>query len=87
MLLNSQNSLCNFEVKYLVPREIKNNSEILKTTYSYVVIGKGKKPDNISQWPRLISQPLIRTRHVICRLCTNNGQLEEIIFTKKKSST
>lgn len=51
--------------------------------YSYVVFKKGGKLDN-SDWPRLISSPLRRGGHVICRMCNSSGNLEETIFTRNK---
>lgn len=36
------------------------------------------------RWPRLIQPTLIRPRHAICRMCTVEGKLQEIIFTNSK---
>lgn len=80
-----ENALCDFEVKYILPSEMKI-TKVIKTTYSYVVIGKGTKPDNISQWPRLISKPKRGSKHIFCHLCSNKGNLKNIAFTKGKSS-
>lgn len=35
-------------------------------------------------WPRIVQPTLLRPRHTICRMCTSEGKLQEIIFTNSK---
>ncbi|XP_063221361.1 methyltransferase-like protein 17, mitochondrial isoform X2 [Bacillus rossius redtenbacheri] len=74
---------CNFEVSYeTLP--FGQRPKILQERYSYVVMSKGQRPSEDPQWPRLVSPTLVRHKHSICRMCTANGELREIIFTASK---
>ncbi|XP_060831957.1 methyltransferase-like protein 17, mitochondrial [Bombus pascuorum] len=75
---------CNFEITYLT-LPIGENSMYKRERYSYVVLKKGNRPENDCKWPRIVRQVLKRSRHVICRMCTSSGKLEEQIFTTWKS--
>lgn len=44
----------------------------------------GKASENDERWPRIVRPTLVRSKHAICRMCTANGKLEEVIFTKSK---
>jgi len=57
-----------------------------KEKFSYVVLKKGARRDADPQWPRVVRPVLSRSRHTICRLCTQEGQLSEIITTRSKHS-
>ncbi|CAB0009168.1 unnamed protein product [Nesidiocoris tenuis] len=48
------------------------------------VMNSGKKPDSEPDWPRIIRPVLVRHRHAICRMCTSQGKLTEVIFTPGK---
>ncbi|XP_046655663.1 methyltransferase-like protein 17, mitochondrial [Daphnia pulicaria] len=74
---------CNFEVKY---EPLQINQRIQKERYSYLVLKKGQRPDEDLQWPRVVRPVLVRSGHVICRLCTQEGKLEEIVITRAKNS-
>ncbi|XP_014093651.2 ribosome assembly protein METTL17, mitochondrial [Bactrocera oleae] len=81
---NGDRTPCNFEVRY-VPLHlggVKNNS--LTTRYSYVVLKKGKISDATRKWPRLVRPTLLRSKHIICRMCTEDAKLQEVIFTHSK---
>lgn len=54
--------------------------------FSYIVFKKNgkKEEDPTSQWPRLVRETLVKTRHSFCRLCTKEGKLQEVIFTPGK---
>lgn len=53
--------------------------------YSYVVLEKQRADGDQeeSAWPRLVRQTLVRSRHTICRMCTADARLQEIIFTQR----
>lgn len=53
-----------------------------KETYSYLVLKKGPRKEK--EWPRIVREVLVRPKHSICRMCTSNGQLQEVIFTASK---
>lgn len=74
---------CNFEVKYnTLP--FSSTIQVKTHLYSYLVIKKGKPNEGSDRWPRVVRPTLIRCRHVICRLCSSNGKLEDATFTKSK---
>ncbi|XP_045530500.1 methyltransferase-like protein 17, mitochondrial [Pieris brassicae] len=78
-----QKTPCNFIMKYeTLPYRCK--TEVQADLFSYVILRKGVRPDDDPQWPRIVRAPLVRSRHVICRMCTSEGELKEIIFSKKK---
>lgn len=74
---------CNFSVLYH-PLQFLGGQEHLAQLYSYVVLKKGKRPENDEQWPRIVRTTLKRSKHVICRMCLANGELKEDIFTEYK---
>lgn len=50
-----------------------------------MVIKRGKRNElEGPAWPRIVRPTLVRSKHTICRLCTYEGQLQEVIFTAKK---
>lgn len=74
---------CNFEIAYnTLP--FGGPSERKKEHYSYLVIKKGKPSGESDRWPRIVRHTLLRHKHVICRMCTQDGKLEEGIFTVSK---
>ncbi|KAK4884246.1 hypothetical protein RN001_000517 [Aquatica leii] len=74
---------CNFEVSY-ASLPLGAASKICKERYCYIVLKKGSRNEDDPQWPRIVREPLVRSRHTICRLCTKEGKLDEIIFTASK---
>ncbi|KAF5270858.1 hypothetical protein FQA39_LY08303 [Lamprigera yunnana] len=74
---------CNFHVSYM-SLPIGQSSDSHKERYSYVVLKKGIRNESDPQWPRIVRPPLVRSKHTICRLCTKQGKLSEIIFTTSK---
>ncbi|XP_037958441.1 methyltransferase-like protein 17, mitochondrial [Teleopsis dalmanni] len=75
---------CNFEAAYkpLHIGEVKSERQIAR--YSYVIMKKGELQDETRDWPRLVRPTIQRSKHVICRMCTADANLQEIIFTKSK---
>lgn len=73
---------CNFPITYnTLP--FAGTAERRKDLYSYLVIKKGKPTEESDRWPRIVRETLARHKHVICRMCTQEGKLEEGIFTTK----
>jgi ribosomal protein RSM22 (predicted rRNA methylase) len=74
---------CNFPISYnTLP--FSGTAEHKKDLYSYLVIKKGSPTAESDRWPRIVRQTLARHKHVICRMCTQEGKLEEGIFTAAK---
>lgn len=94
--LAEQDIPCNFEVGYKplvhVPPSRRDGKR--HDRFSYVVlrkmraapIGDGECPSSSSKesWPRIVSEVLVRPRHVVCRTCDSNGRLGEVIVTASK---
>ncbi|XP_044255953.1 methyltransferase-like protein 17, mitochondrial [Tribolium madens] len=74
---------CNFEAFYF-SLPIGAVSLRKSEKYSYVVLKKGERDPSDPQWPRIIRDTLVRSKHTICRMCTKNANLEEVIFTASK---
>lgn len=78
-----QETPCNFIMKYeSLPYAAK--AEVSADLFSYVILKKGPRPSDDPQWPRIVRAPIVRSKHTICRLCTAQGELKEIIFSKAK---
>ena len=74
---------CNFEIAYnTLP--FSGSSMYSKDLYSYLVFKKGTPNEDSDRWPRIVRPTLIRHKHSICRMCTQEGKLQEGIFTAKK---
>ncbi|XP_014358068.2 methyltransferase-like protein 17, mitochondrial [Papilio machaon] len=74
---------CNFLMKYETLK-FPSKVEIQADLYTYVILRKGERPTDDPQWPRIVRAPIVRSRHTVCRLCTAQGELKEIIFSKGK---
>ncbi|XP_013147995.1 PREDICTED: methyltransferase-like protein 17, mitochondrial [Papilio polytes] len=77
---------CNFLMKYETLK-FPSKVEIQADLFTYVILRKGVRPTDDSQWPRIVRAPIVRSRHTVCRLCTAQGELKEIIFSKGKFDT
>ncbi|KAF4518085.1 hypothetical protein B566_EDAN007786, partial [Ephemera danica] len=60
---------CNFEIRY--PPYLKRSGTYVNERYCYVIIGKGRRPETVPAWPRIVRPTIVRRRHTICRLCTS----------------
>ncbi|XP_045623534.1 ribosome assembly protein METTL17, mitochondrial [Procambarus clarkii] len=74
---------CNFEVSYK-PFTFNKNANAKTDIFSYVVLKRGKRNEDVEQWPRVVQSPLKCKRHVICRTCTKYGTLKELTVTKRR---
>lgn len=45
---------------------------------------KGKRDSVEDEWPRLVRETMVKSKHSICKMCTANGNLTEVIFTASK---
>ncbi|XP_053642264.2 ribosome assembly protein METTL17, mitochondrial isoform X2 [Cherax quadricarinatus] len=82
--LDGTNIPCNFEVSYR-PFSINRKINALKDRFSYVIIKRGKRNEDVDQqWPRVIQNPSLKKKHVICHLCTKYGTLQELTVTKRR---
>ncbi|XP_050359605.1 methyltransferase-like protein 17, mitochondrial [Nymphalis io] len=78
-----QKTPCNFLMKY-ESLAFVSKTEVVADLFSYVILKKGDRPSDDAQWPRIVRAPIVRSGHTICRLCTSQGELKEIIFSKGK---
>ncbi|CAB3365076.1 Hypothetical predicted protein [Cloeon dipterum] len=82
LLREGDRTPCNFQSRFT---GFKNElSQSQRERFSFVILGKGPKKSAVPKWPRLVRHPLVRGGHVVCRLCTPEGKLEEVIFTRAK---
>lgn len=82
---------CNFQQRYQsLPSPGHNEHQTEK--FSYVILARGdtsgpERPEGGGvDWARLIAPVLPRTRHVHCRLCCSDGQLQHLVVTARKHS-
>eukprot|EP00094_Tigriopus_californicus_P001482 TCALIF_01437-PA protein Name:"Similar to METTL17 Methyltransferase-like protein 17, mitochondrial (Homo sapiens)" AED:0.04 eAED:0.06 QI:52/0.77/0.8/1/0.55/0.6/10/56/478 len=79
---------CNFDTRYenfklnSIPNEITHTPK--KEKFCYLIFKKGPEPeaDKSYQYPRVVEEPMMRKKHVVCRMCTHRGKLEEFVATK-----
>ncbi|CAG9574135.1 unnamed protein product [Danaus chrysippus] len=74
---------CNFLMKYET-LSFPSKTEVMAELFSYVILRKGVRPSNDPAWPRVVRAPIVRSGHTICRMCTSQGELKEVIFSKGK---
>ncbi|CAH1642006.1 unnamed protein product [Spodoptera littoralis] len=74
---------CNFLMKY-ESLPYAGKAEVFADLFSYVILKKGVRPPDDPQWPRIVRAPIVRSKHTICKLCTAQGELKEVIFSKAK---
>ncbi|KAB0803939.1 hypothetical protein PPYR_00909 [Photinus pyralis] len=77
------NDRCHFQASYY-SLPIGSVSQSCRENYAYIVLKKAVRSESDTNWPRLIEAPLVRSRHVVCRMCTNQGNLNEVVFTSAK---
>ncbi|XP_038070383.1 methyltransferase-like protein 17, mitochondrial [Patiria miniata] len=84
--IDNSGTPCNFEQDFHDFNKRGHSSELTRERFCYLVLRKGPRTsvDNTDHWPRIVRPVLPRARHVICRLCCSNGQLEETIITRAK---
>lgn len=84
---SADNTPCNFQSAYY-PLRVGEPQNIDMTTYSYLILKRGLRTDEDAsiEWPRLVRPTLVRSRHTICRMCTHQGKLEEVVVTASKHS-
>lgn len=74
---------CNFDVRfYTLP--FSGSRQIHNHLYSYLVIKKGKPNDRDDKWARVVRPTVVRSKHSVCRFCTKDGDLREVVFTQSK---
>ncbi|XP_075989160.1 ribosome assembly protein METTL17, mitochondrial [Anticarsia gemmatalis] len=78
-----QETPCNFLMKYESLPYV-GKADIHADLFSYVILKKGSRPEDDPKWPRIVRAPIVRSGHTICRLCTAQGELKEVIFSKGK---
>ncbi|KAM9322852.1 ribosome assembly protein METTL17, mitochondrial [Pholidichthys leucotaenia] len=79
---------CNFTQQYH-PLRLPGHNDHQTEKFSYLILSRTKSavPETEGlEWGRLIAPVLRRTRHVHCRMCCLDGQLQHIVVTRKKHS-
>lgn len=79
---------CNFQQQYQpLPLPGHNSCQIEK--FSYLILRRTEAAEVDTkgvEWARLIAPVLRRTRHVHCRVCCPDGQLQHMVVTARKHS-
>ena len=63
--------------------------------YSYVILRKGPRPVSTSAnqedleteaytWPRIVTPPLKKNKHVVMDVCTSSGEIQRMIIPKSQ---
>lgn len=76
---------CNFPVRYSnFNLKLKSDREehlpVHTELYSYLVVKKGER--EILSWPRIVEQPVKTKGNMYCRLCTPEGNLQEVVCSR-----
>ncbi|XP_078670417.1 ribosome assembly protein METTL17, mitochondrial-like [Branchiostoma floridae x Branchiostoma belcheri] len=86
-LADGSETPCNFQQSFQPPSfmsVLPKSSNSAVETFSYVVLRKGARSEESVPWPRIVRSVLRRPRHVHCRMCLANGQLQEAVVTSRK---
>lgn len=85
-VIEAEKTPCNFYANYRT-LDIGRTKKDETMLFSYVIFKKGSRTDDKTiDWPRMVRQTQVRSKHTRCKLCTHRGTLEEIIITKGKHS-
>ncbi|XP_073347711.1 ribosome assembly protein METTL17, mitochondrial [Pagrus major] len=79
---------CNFQQQYK-PLPLPRHSDQAIEKFSYLILtrtGPAEAETEGVDWARLIAPVQRRTRHVHCRLCCPDGQLQHLVVTARKHS-
>lgn len=87
-LAQKLNVPCNFQQRYHT-LSLPGQTGHLTEKFSYVILSRAAPvspsgPDSDLDWARLVAPVLPRTRHVHCRLCCSDGNLQHVVVTAKK---
>ncbi|KAH9401209.1 Methyltransferase-like protein 17, mitochondrial [Tyrophagus putrescentiae] len=93
-------SFCNFSATYKVFDVGQENPNFKTEKFAYVILKRhhfenaGSSNQQLQEqhrwsesqksWPRVVQPVVRRARHSICRVCTADGQLAEVILSKAK---
>uniref|UniRef100_A0A672I8Z9 Ribosome assembly protein METTL17, mitochondrial n=1 Tax=Salarias fasciatus TaxID=181472 RepID=A0A672I8Z9_SALFA len=84
--LTSQTAVpCNFLQFY---QPLLNDTAVQTEKFSFLVLSRSRPAAAAEgvDWARLIAPVLRRTRHVHCRMCCPDGQLQHVVVTARKHS-
>lgn len=79
---------CNF-VQVYQPLPLPSQNVHQTEKFSYLILTRAEAAEAQTEgvdWARLIAPVQRRTRHVHCRLCTPDGQLQHLVVTARKHS-
>ncbi|XP_031555967.1 methyltransferase-like protein 17, mitochondrial [Actinia tenebrosa] len=81
---------CNFEQQVQLSLAEKRTSlkkwGFVTECFSYLVLKKGRREESDKSWPRILEPIKLKRRHLICKICSSNGELQQKTLTKKKDS-
>ncbi|XP_041804706.1 methyltransferase-like protein 17, mitochondrial [Chelmon rostratus] len=79
---------CNFLQRYQ-PLPLRGRNEQQTEKFSYLILTRTEPPQAETEgvdWARLVAPVQCRTRHVHCRMCCPDGQLQHLVVTARKHS-
>lgn len=79
---------CNFQQMYQ-PLPLPGHHDRQTEKFSYLILTRAEPAEAETKgvdWARLIAPVQCRTRHVHCRLCCPDGQLQHLVVTARKQS-
>uniref|UniRef100_A0A665UBI4 Ribosome assembly protein METTL17, mitochondrial n=1 Tax=Echeneis naucrates TaxID=173247 RepID=A0A665UBI4_ECHNA len=78
---------CNFQQLYQ-PLPLPGHNERQIEKFSFLILTRSGPAETTGgvDWARLVAPVLRKTRHVHCRMCCPNGQLQHVVVTARKHS-
>ncbi|XP_033754273.1 methyltransferase-like protein 17, mitochondrial [Pecten maximus] len=76
---------CTFSASYEPLKQSKMDSNKKTTSYSYVILKRGKVDNPDAKWPRIVQAMNHKDHHTHCRMCCHDASLRHYIVTKKKT--
>ncbi|XP_074544399.1 ribosome assembly protein METTL17, mitochondrial [Halichoeres trimaculatus] len=85
-LAREQVQPCNFQQTYQ-PLPLPKHSDQQREKFSYLILSRTPPAETEGvDWARLTAPVQRRTRHVHCRMCCPDGQLQHLVVTARKHS-
>lgn len=87
-LMNKNVVPCNFQ-QFYQPLLLPGHNQRQTEKFSYLILSRSRPAEEDAEgvdWARLIAPVLCRTRHVHCRMCCPDGQLQHVVVTARRHS-
>ncbi|XP_060080405.1 methyltransferase-like protein 17, mitochondrial [Ylistrum balloti] len=76
---------CTFSASFEPLKQYKTDLNKLTTSYSYVIMKRGKVNTPDAKWPRIVQAMPQNDHHTHCRMCCHDASIRHYVVSKKKT--